>query len=106
MKLTGDDFNFAAESFYRDRLKKEHIGQAVDEWCLEVKKLDGLSAWRSGRYNQALMSVLKGMDAGVFIARARSGLIAEDLSLVTLTRLIHLMLLTLDYMRQQNDCRD
>ncbi|MGD9211874.1 MAG: hypothetical protein PVI90_13915, partial [Desulfobacteraceae bacterium] len=54
MKLTSDEFNTAAESFYRNQLKKEQIGQALDLWCKEVEKLDGLPVWRAGRYNRAL----------------------------------------------------
>lgn len=103
MKLSGDEFNSAAESFYQDQLKKEQIGHALDLWCEEVQKLDGLPAWRSGRYNEALMSILKGMDAADFISRSRFDLVREELPLSIITRLIHLMLLTLDHMKQETE---
>ena len=103
MKLSGDEFNTAAESFYRHQLKKEQIGQALDLWCEEVQKLDSLSLWRSGRYNQVLFSILKGMDAAAFISRSRLGLIMEELPLSMITRLIHLMLLTLHNMQQKDE---
>ncbi len=101
MKLKGEAFNMAAESFYRGRLKREQIGQALDLWCEEVENLDSLPTWRAGRYNQALFSVLEGMDAAAFISRARIALLAEELPLSMIRRLIHLMLLTLDNMRRR-----
>jgi hypothetical protein len=63
MALTSDEFNAAAETFYRERLKKEQMGQALDQWSEQVRQLDAMSAWRSGQFNQALFAVLKGRDA-------------------------------------------
>jgi hypothetical protein len=103
MKLSGDEFNTAAESFYRHQLKKEQIEKALDLWCDEIQKLDSLSLWRSGRYNQALFSILNGMDAAAFISRVRLEIIMEELPLSTITRLIHLMLLTLHNMQQRDE---
>jgi hypothetical protein len=102
LALSGDEFNAAAESFYRKRLKKEQMGQAVDGWAEQVRHLDGMSAWRDGHYNQALFSVLKGKDAATSIATLRSAVIAEALPVPALTRLIHLMLLTLNHMKRQS----
>ncbi len=101
MKLAGETFNQAAESFYRDRLKKEHMQEAIDSWCEALRHLDGMSAWRDGTYNQALLSVLKGRDAVAWIRNLKSAIVAEDLPSATITRLIQLMLLTLKHMRRQ-----
>ena len=99
--LTGDAFNSAAESFYRRQLKKEQMGEAIDLWCQAVRHLDGMPAWRDGTYNQALLSILKGKDAAALIMTLRPAILAEDLPLPTVKRLIHLMLLTLNHMRRQ-----
>jgi hypothetical protein len=103
MELNSDDFNAAAETFYRDRLKKEQMSQAIDEWCDQARKLDHLSAWRTGHYNQALFSILRGRDAAAFINTLGSGIIAENLPVATIRRLIHLMLLTLNHMQRQSE---
>ncbi len=103
MTLTSDEFNGAAETFYRNRLKKEQMAQALDRWSEQVRKLDGMSAWRSGHFNQALFAVLKGRDASAFISTLRSAVIAEELPLSAITRLIHLMLLTLSHMKRQSE---
>jgi hypothetical protein len=101
MALDGNTFNSAAETFYRTQLKKEQMGEAIDLWCDALHHLDGMSAWRDGTYNQALLSILKGKDAAGLIRTLKSAIAAEDLPLATVTRLIHLMLLTLDHMRRQ-----
>jgi hypothetical protein len=102
MAMSGDAFNAAAESFYRKQLKKEQMEEALDVWCEQVRHLDGLDTWRSGVYNQALFSVLKGKDAVTFIGSLRIAVLAEDLPAPSLLRLIHLLLLTLDHMLQQS----
>jgi hypothetical protein len=103
MALTGDEFNAAAETFYRERLKKEQTGQALDQWSDQVRQLDAMSAWRSGHFNPALFSVLKGEDAAAFIAAVRSEVIADVLPPAIIARLIHLMLLTLSHMKRQSE---
>ena len=102
MALNSDEFNAAAESFYREHLKKEQMGQALDLWCKQARQLDGMSTWRRGYYNQALFSLLKGKDAAAFISTLRSAVLTEDLQLPAITQLIHLMLLTLDHMERQS----
>ncbi len=99
--LTQGEFNAAAESFYRERLRREQMGEALDLWCGEVRKLDSLRAWRQGRSNQALYSILKGAGAADFITQMRSAFLAEKLPAAELTRLIHLMLLTLDHLKRR-----
>ncbi len=99
--LSGDDFNTAAELFYRKRLKKEQLEESMDEWCDQVRQLDDLSTWRSGTYNQALFSILQGRDAAAFIDSLRAAVLSEDLSVSVITRLIHLLLLTLEHMKDR-----
>ena len=101
MSLAGDTFNQAAESFYRNQLKKERLGEAIDLWCEALQLLGGMTAWRNGTYNQALLSILKGKDAAALIRTLKPVIIGEELPLATVTRLIHLMLLTLNSMRRQ-----
>ena len=101
--ISGDEFNAAAEAFYRNNLKKEQMDQALAVWREQVRQLDNLSTWRSGVYNRALFSILKGRDAVSFIDTLRSAVLAEELTAADLARLIHLMLLTLDYMQAQVD---
>ena len=102
MALSGEEFNAAAEAFYREQLKKEQMAQALDLWCQQVRQMDSMASWRSGRYNQALLSVLQGRDAADFVDARRSGILAEALPSSSIVRLIHLMLLTLNHMKRQS----
>jgi hypothetical protein len=101
MSMKGDEFNSAAEIFYRKQLKREHMAQAMDEWHDQVRQLDSPISWRSGIYNQALYSLLKGDDAVTCIDQKRSSLLAEELPVSTIKQLIYLLLLTLDHMKRQ-----
>jgi len=77
------------------------LGEAIDLWCEALQLLGGMTAWRNGTYNQALLSILKGKDAAALIRTLKPVIIGEELPLATVTRLIHLMLLTLNSMRRQ-----
>ena len=102
LALSGDEFNTAAESFYRENLKKEQMGQALDLWSEQIRQLDSMTTWRGGYYNRALFSLLEGKDAFHFISKVRTAVIAEELPLSTITCLIRLMLLTLNQMKRQS----
>ena len=102
-RLSGEEFNASAESFYRNKLKKEQMSQALDLLCEQARQLDNLSTWRRGVYNQALFSTLKGRDAATFVDTLRSAVLDEDLPVPVLRRLIHLMLLTLNHMQTQSE---
>jgi hypothetical protein len=101
LALTGEQFNAAAETLYRERLKREQMDEALDFWVQRVRRLDGMSTWRGGYYNQALFSILGGRDAEAYIGMVRTALISEDLPLPAIVNLIHLMLLTLNFMQRQ-----
>jgi hypothetical protein len=54
-------------------------------------------------YNQALFAILKGRDAASFVHTLRPALLSEELSVAAITRLIHLLLLTLSHMKTQGE---
>jgi hypothetical protein len=103
LALTGDTFNAAAESFYRQQLKKEQMEEAIEVWCQQARQLDSMSAWRSGTYNQVLFSILRGNDAATFISRLRTAILGEDLAPAAIRRLIHLLLLTIAHMHPHQE---
>jgi hypothetical protein len=103
MALTGEEFNAAAEAFYRERLKKEQMAEAMEVWSAQVRQMDSMTNWRNGQDAQALFSLLQGSDAADFVDKARPAVVAENSPLPTVTQLIHLMLLTLNYMKRQTE---
>ena len=103
MSLTGEEFNAAAEAFYRERLKKEQMAEAMEVWSAQVRQMDSMANWRNGQDAQALFSLLQGSDAADFVDKARPAVVAENSPLPAVTQLIHLMLLTLNYMKRQTE---
>ena len=105
MKLSGEEFNQAAEEYYRTDLKKKHMAAAYDIFREDVAELDSWSTWRNGYYNQALLDTLQGSAAERYLASAREDFLNETLDEKHIRKMIHLMLLTLhrDIKRNQTE---
>lgn len=93
LKMKSCEFNREAEAYYRDDLKKKHINEAFGCFKKAVKHLDSWKAWRSGDYNNAMLTILKGKNAGSYLASVERPLAEETLSETECKRLIHLVLL-------------
>lgn len=100
MKLKGNDYNAAAEEYYRNGLRKENMREAMKALESHAAELDSLESWRSGEYNTALMSVLKGKNAKEFVKAVTDDVINEKLPHKNLVQLILLTLLIIDRNRQ------
>ncbi|MBC2695084.1 MAG: hypothetical protein HF982_07385 [Desulfobacteraceae bacterium] len=92
-QLTADEFNLAAEKYYREVLKKKHMQEGLDLFACALKKLDSWTNWRGGLYNKALLKILNGRNAVDFLAESEKAVLDETLSSKLLEQLIHLMLL-------------
>ena len=101
MKLSGHEFNAAAEQYYLHDLKNENLKDAVEVLKAGVSELDSMRSWRGGEYNQSLMSVLRGKNASDFIDSARDDLLSEQLSQKKLAQLIQLTMLVIDRNRNK-----
>ena len=93
MQLTADEFNLAAEKYYREVLKKKHIQEGLVVFTCALKKLDSWSTWRGGVYNKALLRILDGRNTVDFLAENKNTILNETLSPKLLEQLIHLILL-------------
>jgi hypothetical protein len=94
-ELNAAEFAGAAEAYYRDRLRLEHISEAFEMLRPQVAALDSYATWRQGHYMRPLLSLLGGASALEFWQRAETGVKAESLPLSELRRAIHLILLGL-----------
>ena len=101
MQLTGDEFNLAAEKYYREELKKKHMQEGLALFACTLKKLDAWSTWRGGVYNKALLSILNGRNAVDFLAETERAVLDETLSSKLLEQLIHLILLVFHQIHEQ-----
>lgn len=100
-QLTADEFNLAAEKYYREGLKKKHIQEGLDLFACALKKLDSWTTWRGGVYNKALLRILDGRNAVDFLAESENAVLNETLSSKLLEQLIHLMLLVFHQLDEQ-----
>lgn len=105
LKLTADEFNSAAERYYRGHLRKRHIGSALEQFKMDLKNLDSWQMWRNGRYSKDMLRILGGRNAARLVESFESNILEETTPLHALQKLIFLMLLTIhqDIQNAQGD---
>ncbi len=104
MRLSAREFNVAAEAYYRKPLRYKHMQEGFELFIQAVNELDSWRTWRQGLYTPMLMGILKGMDAGAFLAAAQRAALNETLPPETCSRLIQLMLLVMhDVQRREEE---
>ena len=94
MKLSGLEFNSAAEKYYRDVLRAQYMDEAFEFLESDFKKIDSWKIWREGYYNPALLAILDGSSTRDFLSTAKKEVMNESISVDRLRKLIHLTLLT------------
>jgi len=94
MKLSGDEFNLTAELYYRDILRKRHIGEAFGTLKEDVKKLEGYAILDRYECKTALRSILKEKNASEFLESVKNGVFEETVSYDTAKTLIRIILLS------------
>ena len=94
--LSGEECNTAAETYYRQTLRTRHLSEAIQELEVDCATLDarGTPALHKAK---ALVQAILGpsTSAQAFLERTKPALIDETISLPHLTKLIHLVLITL-----------
>jgi len=96
LKVRGQEFNRSAEVYYRQDLRQGHIKEAFTHFRKAMKALDSWPAWRSGQYNQALLTILDGKNSEDYLAAAERASLNETLSAQVCEKLISLLLLVFD----------
>ncbi len=90
LDVSGTEFNQATERYYRERLRANHLHDALAFLQQDAIEMD------SGRYdsdlNEGLGQILKGRSALAYVRESSAGLINDALDLADITRLIQLQL--------------
>lgn len=94
-RLNGEEYNGAAERYYRQTLRRRHMAEAFGMLQDQAERMDSWPAWRSGRSNRPLLDLLKGQDAAGFLRNARKDVLDETAPEAVLRRLIHFTLLSI-----------
>lgn len=92
--LSAQEFNTAAESYYRNRLRRRHLESGLAVLKEDLRRLDSMEMWRGGGYARPLLKLLGGRDASEFLTSVSSRVMAETASADELKLLIHLLILT------------
>ncbi|MGD9231857.1 MAG: hypothetical protein PVJ20_13660, partial [Desulfobacterales bacterium] len=95
MKLSGLEFNSAAEKYYRDILRVQYMNEAFEFLESDFKKIDSWKIWREGYYNPALLAILDGNSTSDFLLTVKKEVMNESISVDRLRKLIYLTLLTI-----------
>ena len=91
-KLSGNEFNQAAETYYRDDLRRHHLSEAlsiVESECFRVEQ----SAANDPELAQALSLLLKGKPVHAFLTEVRDDVLTDRTNIRDLNKLICLMVL-------------
>ncbi len=93
MKLSAEEFNSAAEKYYRERLRKRHLTEAVQ--CLErdVRQTDWPSPDAGPAFIRGLKATLDDRCPKDFLGSVKEDVIEDRISLGPLVKLIHFFLL-------------
>ena len=102
LKSSGQEFNQAAERYYREDLREEHMQEAYGVFCDAIRELDSWQSWRSGQYNLQLLKILDGKNAVEFLDATRRDMLSEKLLPEACQKMICLLLLVFHHLKQES----
>jgi hypothetical protein len=94
MQMSAEDFNLAAERYYREKLRRRHTEEALDFLSADLITLGEGSSRAAQTTRQALRFVLKEEGASAFLARLRNIICAGRVKEEDLRKLIQLVLIS------------
>jgi hypothetical protein len=97
LRTSGQEFNQAAEQYYRDTLRVDHMREAFALFRKAARELDSWESWRKGSYNKALLWLLDGIGTDEFLVSIRGDTLSESLPVKECQKLICLLLLVLNH---------
>jgi hypothetical protein len=102
LQTNGQEFNQAAEQYYRDQLRINHMEEAFNAFCRTAQELDSWESWRKGHYNKALLWLLDGASSDEFLSSIRRDTLSERLPVDVCQKAIYLLLLVLNYQQTRH----
>jgi hypothetical protein len=103
MKLPADEFNLAAERYYRTVLRKRHIEEGLRLLEDNLRVIDLCAVRKGDFYKDAVASVTDGKGLLEFLSAAKDDLIKEDAGADVLRKIIYFILLTIHGDIQQTE---
>ncbi|HYA13740.1 MAG TPA: hypothetical protein VEF33_05315 [Syntrophales bacterium] len=103
LHMKADDFNRAAEEFYRNDLRMHHISEAFRFLEEDVEGIEAACQEDKKAIRSALQFTLKDQEARRFVGIARRKVMEEAISTADLIKLINLILISVGIDRSQTD---
>ena len=94
LKEEADDFNRAAEKYYREDLRRQHMQQALGFLQEDLRQLEVGAEQADLELRPLVANLMQGKSATVFCRTARQDLLDDQLGIQPLKRMLNLMLLT------------
>ena len=95
MNVPAAQFNQAAEDHYRETLKQAHLAEALEYLERDLQRLDQAACLGDKAMLEALKYNLNGQSASNFLKNIKRDLLAEELDIETLQRLINLLIFSI-----------
>jgi hypothetical protein len=102
LKMKADDFNKAAEKFYRVDLKMRHVREAFRFLEEDLSRVEADSAKDKPEIIKALQFALNDQEASRFVSMAKRRVLDEEISTGELIKLINLILISVGGDRSQS----
>src|SRR5208283_2213271 len=95
LDATAEDFNAAAEAFYRNTLRLRHMSEAFDILEEDLGLLTSPASPHYRTIGRLAYGLLSSNDTGGYIREIRKAVMTDTVSIEALGRLISVMLLTI-----------
>ncbi|HQU32362.1 MAG: hypothetical protein HRU72_04595 [Planctomycetia bacterium] len=102
--IMANEFNLAAERYYRDSLRKHHVAESFRILKEDFDKRCATSSCdEANDHQEAIQDILQNRNMQKFLTAVRNDVMNEVASEDDLRRLIHLMLINIDYDMRQTE---
>jgi hypothetical protein len=105
LQISGQEFNQAAETYYRETLRTRHMEEALDRLQEDLHMIDRSHDDGDRELTARFRTIIGRQDAATFVESIRPSLLNEELPASTLRQCIHLLLLVLHRDRQAATAR-
>jgi hypothetical protein len=102
LRVSSQEFNTAAENYYRNQLRIDHMREAYAVFREAAQELDSWKSWRAGRHNQVMLWLFAGKSVDEFLAMTRRDALAESLPASICQKLIYLLILVLHHQQEKH----
>jgi hypothetical protein len=97
LQAKAEEFNLAAERYYQDGLKSEHVGEALTHLREDLRQLEVGSTGVDPRYRDAFRYILGDRSPSEYVSELREAVMTETVTTVELYKLIDLLLTSIHY---------